>query len=211
MRNTYRHSLTQPSLSLVALFGILSLCLFASHTPAQTLGEVKKQMQERGASPRTEAIPDTATTQQDDAAAQQEKDSPSRAEQRAQAIVGTWLSTLANGTKGLITFNADGTVIYSVQGEVSTAPNRPPHTSLHGVWRYLGGRRFGYTVWDIWYDANTSQLIQYGKLRGEVTLNWDREEGNVRAKLEFFNPQGDVILSREGTANFKRIKYEPLD
>ena len=209
MRNTHFHSMNHTSLSLVALFCILSLCLFASHTPAQTLGEVKRQMQERGASPRTAAILDTATTQQD-AAAQQEN-SPSRAEQRAQAIVGSWLSTLANGSKGLITFNADGTVIYSVQGEVSTAPNRPPHTSLHGVWRYLGGRRFGYTVWDIWYDANTSQLIQYGKLRGEVTLNWDREEGNVRAKLEFFNPQGDVILSREGTANFKRIKYEPLD
>ena len=128
-----------------------------------------------------------------------------------EAVVGTWLVTLGNGSKGLITFHADGTVIYSTQGEVSIAPNRPSHTSLHGVWKHLGGRQFGYTVWDIWYDVNTAQLIQFGKLRGEVTLGDDREEGNVRAKLEFFNPQGDVILSREGTANFKRIKYEPLD
>ena len=209
MRNTHLHSMNQTSIIFVALLCVFSLCLFAVNAPAQTLGEVKRRTQEREANPRAEAISDNAA-QQDDAAAQQEN-SPSRAEQRAQAIVGSWLSTLANGAKGLITFNADGTVIYSVQGEVSTAPNRPPHTSLHGVWRYLGGRRFGFTVWDIWYDANTSQLIQYGKLRGEVTLNWDREEGNVRAKLEFFNPQGDVILSREGTANFKRIKYEPLD
>jgi hypothetical protein len=52
---------------------------------------------------------------------------------RPWGIVGTWLTTLASGSRGLITFSADGTVIYSVQGEVSTAPNRPPHTSLHGV------------------------------------------------------------------------------
>jgi hypothetical protein len=132
--------------------------------------------------------------------------------ERQQAIVGTWLTTLAStGSKGLITFQADGTVIYSVQGEVSTAPNRPPHTSLHGVWRHLGGRRFGYTVWDVWYDANTNQLIQFGKLRGEVTLSADRDEASVRGKLEFFNPQGDLLLSREGLSNFKRIKFEPLD
>src|SRR5262245_3340304 len=131
---------------------------------------------------------------------------------RPWGIVGTWLSTLAStGSKGLITFSADGTVIYSVQGEVSTAANRPPHTSLHGVWRYLGGRKFGYTVWDIWYDANTNQLIQYGRLRGEVTLGEHRDEASVRGKVEFFNPQGDLLLAREGISNFVRIPFEPLD
>jgi hypothetical protein len=127
-------------------------------------------------------------------------------------IVGTWLATLAStGSKGLITFSADGTVIYSVQGEVSAAPNRPPHTSLHGVWRYLGGRKFGYTVWDIWYDASTSQLVQFGKLRGEVTLSDDRDEASVRARLQFLDPQGVVLVDRSGTANFVRIPFEPLE
>jgi hypothetical protein len=88
------------------------------------------------------------------------------------AIAGTWLTTLAStGSKGLITFTADGTAIFSTQGEVSAAPNRPPHTSLHGVWRHLGGRQFGYTVWDIWYDINTAQLVQFARIRAEVTLN----------------------------------------
>jgi len=127
-------------------------------------------------------------------------------------IVGTWLSTLAStGSKGLITFSADGTVIYSVQGEVSTAPNRPPHTSLHGVWRHLGGRKFGYTVWDVWYDASTGQLVQFGKLRGEATLSDDRHEASVRARLQLIDPQGVVLVDRTGTASFVRIPFEPLD
>jgi hypothetical protein len=129
---------------------------------------------------------------------------------RQQAIVGTWLTTLASGSKGLITFHADGTAIYSTQGAVSTAPNRPPHTLLHGVWRHLGGRRFGYTVWDIWYDVNTAQLIQFAKIRAEVTLD-NNDEASARGKREFFNPQGDLLLSREGPSNFKRIQFEPLD
>jgi hypothetical protein len=127
-------------------------------------------------------------------------------------IVGTWLTTLAStGSKGLITFSADGNVIYSVQGEVSTDPNRPAHTSLHGVWRHLGGRKFGYTVWDVWYDANTNQLIQFGKLRGEVTLSKNRDEATVRARLQFFDPQGVVLVDRTGTATFARIPFEPLE
>lgn len=127
-------------------------------------------------------------------------------------IVGTWLTTLAStGSKGLITFSADGTVISSVQGEVSTAPNRPPHTSLHGVWRYLGGRKFGYTVWDIWYDASTGQLVQFARLRAEATLSDDRDEASVRARVQFFDPQGVVLVDRTGTATFTRIPFEPLE
>lgn len=130
---------------------------------------------------------------------------------RPRAIVGTWLTTLPSGSKGLITFNADGTVIYSVQGEVSTAANRPPHTSLHGVWRHLGGLTFGYTVWDVWYDATTGQLVQFGKLRGEATLGDDRDAASVRARLQFLDPQGVVLVDRTGTATLARIPFEPLE
>jgi hypothetical protein len=130
---------------------------------------------------------------------------------RGTAIVGAWLATLAsNGSKALITFNADGTLINSFQGEVSANPARPPHTSHHGVWRHLGGRRFGLTMWDIFYDINTNQLIQFTKLRVEVTLeNSDEASGNV--KIDFLNPQGEVVRSGSGSFSYKRIKYEPLD
>jgi hypothetical protein len=128
------------------------------------------------------------------------------------AIVGTWLGTLlSSGTKSLITFNADGTLINSFQGEVSINPMRPPHTSHHGVWRYLGGRQFGLTMWDIFYDINTNQLIQYTKIRAEVTLAENLDEASASVRVDFLNPQGEVVMTRTGSISYKRIQYEPLD
>ena len=69
--------------------------------------------------------------------------------------------TTTTGLRQLITFHADGTVLRSVPGEVSGDSTRPPHTAAHGVWRYLGEGRFGVTVWDIFYDFNTGQLLHY--------------------------------------------------
>jgi hypothetical protein len=69
---------------------------------------------------------------------------------RPWAIVGSWFGTTTTGLKQLITFHPDGTVLRSVGGEISTDPARPPHTSAHGVWRYLGKGRFGVTIWDIY-------------------------------------------------------------
>ena len=80
---------------------------------------------------------------------------------RPRAIVGSWFGTTPTGLRQLITFHADGTVLRSVPGEVSTDPARPPHTAAHGVWRYLGKGRFGVTIWDIFYDVDTGQLRQY--------------------------------------------------
>jgi hypothetical protein len=128
-----------------------------------------------------------------------------------EAIVGTWLVTFANtGSKALITFNADGTLINSFQGEVSANPARPPHTSHHGVWRHLGGRQFGLTMWDIFYDINTGQLIQFTKLRQVITLE-NNDEASALGKADFLNPQGEVVRSGEGTFSYKRIKFEPFN
>lgn len=130
---------------------------------------------------------------------------------RPWGIVGTWLGTTGTGAKLLTTFHADGTVINSVQGAVSTNPARPPHTSHHGLWRYLGEGRFGVTMWDIFYDIGTGQLIQYTKIRLEVTLGADRDEASARSMVEFLDPQGVVLQSRSGTTTYRRIPFEPLE
>ena len=128
-----------------------------------------------------------------------------------QAIVGTWLGTLSStGSKSLITFNADGTLINSAQGESSTNPARPPHTSHHGVWRHLGERQFGLTMWDIFYDSNTGQLIQYTKIRSVLTLD-NRDQMSASGRAEVLNPQGEVVMSRSGSFSYSRIKFESLD
>jgi hypothetical protein len=126
-------------------------------------------------------------------------------------IVGSWFGTTGTGLRQLLTFHADGTVFRSVPGEVSIDPARPPHTLTHGVWRYLGDGRFGVTMWDIFYDINTAQLIQYTKVRLEVTLGDDRDEASARARLEFLDPQGVVLRTITGAVSLVRIPFEPLE
>jgi hypothetical protein len=138
------------------------------------------------------------------------------AEQRAlerqkTALAGIWMGAFANGNRTLITFNADGTLINNVQGGISTDPARPTHTSHHGVWRHLGGRQFGATMWDIIYDVYTGQLLQYTKIRLEVTLGESGDEASARSRVEFLNPQGEVVRAFSSTANYRRIPYEPLE
>jgi hypothetical protein len=127
-------------------------------------------------------------------------------------IVGSWFATTATGLRQLITFHADGTVLRSVPGEVGIDPARPPHTAAHGVWRYLGHGRFGVTIWDIFYDVNTGQLLRYNRLRLEVTLDDDdRDKGSARAIIEVIDPQGVVVSSRSGTSSLARIPFVPLE
>jgi hypothetical protein len=126
-------------------------------------------------------------------------------------IVGSWFGTTATGLRQLFTFHVDGTVFRSVPGEVSIAPARPPHTLTHGVWRYLGDGRFGVTMWDIFYDINTAQLIQYTKVRLEVTMGDDRDAASARARLDFLDPQGVVLRTITGAISFVRIPFEPLE
>ena len=145
---------------------------------------------------------------------QEQQDSSSGEHNRngwPKAIVGSWFVTTTTGLRQLITFHADGTVLRSVPGEVSIDPARPPHTAAHGVWRYLGEGRFGVTIWDIFYDVNTAQLRHYIKLRLEVTLDDDGDEGSARALLEVIDPQGVVLLSRTGASSLVRIPFEPLE
>ncbi len=129
---------------------------------------------------------------------------------RPKAIVGSWFGTTPTGLRQLITFHADGTVLRSVPGEVSIDPARPPHTAAHGVWRYLGKGRFGVTMWDIFYDINTGQLLHYMKIRLEVTLDDDRDQASGRAILEVIDPQGVVLSSRNGALSLARIPFEPF-
>ncbi len=129
---------------------------------------------------------------------------------RPWAIVGSWFGTTATGIRQLITFHADGTVLRSVPGEVSTDPARPPHTPAFGVWRYLGKGRFGVTIRDLFYDVNTAQPLRYNRLRLEVALGDDRDNASAMAIVDIIDLQGVVLATRTGSANFVRILFEPL-
>lgn len=130
---------------------------------------------------------------------------------RSRGIVGSWFGITATGIRQLIMFNADGTVLRSVQGEASINPNSPPHTPAFGVWRYLGKGRFGVTIWDLFYDATTAQPIRYNKLRLELTLDDDGNAASATAVIQTIDLQGVVTATRTGSASFLRITFEPIE
>jgi hypothetical protein len=183
-----RGTLMSSTRILRTLLLTLPLALAATAAPAQSIAPVGEN----------QARPDSQTAGHD-------------RHGRPWDIVGAWFATTSTGLRQLWTFHADGTAFRSVPGEVSTAPGRSPHTLTHGVWRFLGDGRFGVTAWDIFYDINTAQLIQYTKVRLEITLGEDRDEATARAKLEFLDPQGGLIRSVTGSASFVRIPFDPLD
>lgn len=133
-------------------------------------------------------------------------------ERQKTAIVGSWLGTIGDGSKLLVTFNSDGTAHGSVQGEVSTNPELGVLTPTHGVWKHLGGRQFAFTVWGILYDINTGHLNGYAKIRGMLKLNETGDEVSGRDKVEILDPHGNVVETLpSGDFSYKRIKFEPFD
>jgi hypothetical protein len=67
------------------------------------------------------------------------------------------------------------------------------------------------TVWDLFYDVNTSQPLRYNRLRLEVTLGDGGDDASTRARVDIVDLQGVVVGSRTGSANLVRIRFEPLE
>ena len=177
----------------------------ASTTLATTVMTLALALAATGTQARPIAQPGQSQAQHDSVSDEHSKQG------RPWDIVGAWFGTTSSGLKQLYTFHADGTVFRSTPCEVSIAPGRSPHTLTHGVWRYLGDGRFGVTMWDIFYDINTAQLIQYTKVRMEVTIGDDRDEASARARLDFLDPQGVVLRTVTGGGSFVRIPFEPFE
>jgi len=130
---------------------------------------------------------------------------------RSRAIVGAWLVTLGSGAKSLQTFNADGTLRSSVQGEISTTSPLGSHTLQQGVWQHLGGRRFRATYMDIFYDINTGQLKGFGRVSSVLTLSPDGDEMTAEARVVIVDPVGNVLVDRTGTASYQRFTFAQPD
>lgn len=135
----------------------------------------------------------------------------SKAEKKT-AIVGSWLGTLGDGTRVIVTYHSDGTVHGSVQSEVSTIPELGVLTPTHGVWTYLGGQQFGNTGAGILYDINTGAYLGQIKLRVLLTLNDSGDQMSGPDKVEIFDADGNLVGTfSTGTSHWTRIKFEPFD
>ena len=126
-------------------------------------------------------------------------------------LTGSWLFTVTpEGPvptfKALGTFNADGGLVITAQGDVTQFGVT---TASHGAWRKTGDRRYSVTFRQIAYDfqGNFTGTL---KVRSNVTLNHSSDKFSLVFQAEIFDPSGALIFSFGGVAQATRIKVEPL-
>jgi hypothetical protein len=128
------------------------------------------------------------------------------------SIVGSWLGSSGEGNRIIQSYTADGVVLASVQGEVSTNPGFGAITPAHGVWTYLGRQQFAVTAKSILYDINTGEYLGYLKARLLLTMSANGNEMNGTDRVEIFGPDGSLVFAAPpGSTSFTRIRHEPFD
>ncbi len=151
----------------------------------------------------------TTATQATQASQAAEQGTVRDSHQEEKSIVGSWIGTLDNGERLLMSFTSDGIEGSSVQGAVKLTS--PVLTPGHGVWAHLGGRQFAITDMVVLYDIQTGDYRGSGKLRALLTLGKGGDRMNGTAKIDIFAPDGTLAVSFLHTVSFTRIKLEPLD
>lgn len=123
----------------------------------------------------------------------------------AQSIVGSWLAVptgvpgQAPGTPSLITFTADGNILFS-SGIASSSGG-------HGTWARTGDHTVAETYLLIRHNA-AGDFIGTAKVRATLTLNatFDGYTGSGRA--DQFDTQGTLVRSINVTGRATRIRVE---
>ena len=213
------YNITKPALLLAFCLSVLSLMMNTMPVHAQTrsdaITELKRRLQERLANgnpaPRAEKAAERAEPQPEAITEQQAENSQEDEKQRKTAIVGSWLGTSGEGNKLINSFTSEGIITGSVQSEVSTIPELGVLTPAHGVWKYLGGRRFSLTAMGILYDINTGHLLGFLKAQPVLTINRAGDELSGTDKVEVLDPDGNVVFTATGETHYKRIKFESVN
>ena len=137
--------------------------------------------------------------------------------QQSDRLEGSWRVTVtppggAPSFRGLITFNKDGGLVASAQGDVllNAPPGVPPvATAGHGAWEKIGSRRYAFTFLQILYDADGGYQGEV-KIRHKITLNNSGNRWSGQLQSEIFDADGNVVFSGSGTEHATRIEVEPL-
>jgi hypothetical protein len=205
------------------IFQSLILCtllvLTAASAQAQT-GEQKRRLVEQAAADgRT--LPTAKETSTGELAApalsQQDGILDILDTQKKNAIAGSWIGDVTittppefGGTfKALLSFTEDGRMFATAQGDV-VAPAQSPGM---GAWQYQGGHTNALSFKTMFYETQgdaAGSLIGIATIRSTSTVNETSDKFSGPFKLALVDPQGNVLISTEGTWQFTRIKVEPL-
>lgn len=130
-------------------------------------------------------------------------------------ITGSWRVTVnppggAPSFIGLITFNKDGGLIASAQGDIilNAPPGVPPiATAGHGAWEKTGSRSYAFTFIQLFYDADGNYQGE-AKIRHNATLNQRGTSWSGQLQVEIFDADGNVVFTGTGTEQATRIVVE---
>jgi hypothetical protein len=137
--------------------------------------------------------------------------------QQSDRLEGSWRVTVtppggAPSFRGLITFNKDGGLVASAQGDVllNAPPGVPPvATAGHGAWEKIGSRRYAFTFLQILYDADGNYQGE-AKIRHSITLDHRGNSWSGQLQVEIFDADGNVVFTGSATEQATRIVVEPL-
>ena len=133
--------------------------------------------------------------------------------QQSNDITGSWRVTVnppggAPSFIGLITFNKDGGLIASAQGDI-LLNDQSLATAGHGAWEKMGSRRYAFTFIQIIYGA-AGDYQGEAKIRHSVTLDQRGNSWSGQLQVEIFDADGNVVFTGSGTEQATRIVVEPL-
>jgi hypothetical protein len=82
-----------------------------------------------------------------------------------------------------------------------------------GAWQHQGGRVYALSFKTLFYETQgdaAGSLIGVATIRSTSTVNDAGDKFSGPFKFSLTDPQGNVLLTTEGTWQFTRIKVEPL-
>lgn len=131
------------------------------------------------------------------------------------ALIGSWVETVTfppevgrPPLKSLGTFHADGTMVCSDQGAVTTVgPQTGVFTSCHGVWTHVSQRTFAYTSMELISDLGGA-LVGYLKVTGEYTVADSGTEYAGASLARIVDVDGNVLFESTVTNAGERIELE---
>jgi hypothetical protein len=140
---------------------------------------------------------------------------PAAASANRKALIGSWVETVTfppeagrPPLKSLMTVNAEGTMVCSDQGSVTTTGDQPGvFSSCHGVWTHLDKRSFAYTSFELISDLG-GNLMGHLKVRGVYSVSASGNTYTGRSIAQIVGTDGTVLYEVEVTNAGRRIKIE---
>lgn len=203
--------------SLIAMLPGLANAQSAAQSSGRWVGRIQlapsttSRSAERSVSARHD---DEETTSQSEDRARDTKVSISG---KKPTIVGSWVLTVSipdnappfDSFKALWSLTGDGLLVSSAQGDVTPVPF-PTTSSAYGAWVQTEGRQYAASFVAILYDVQTGENMGSLKLNQSITLSDSGVEWNGPFQAKVLDPDGNLIVTLNGTVNAKRITVEPL-